>query len=57
MQALSIFAAAAADSVPRGPEQVLAPVNGGGERDRTAGLDVANVALSQLSYTPLRRGL
>ena len=25
---------------------------GGGERDRTAGLDVANVALSQLSYTP-----
>lgn len=26
--------------------------SGGGERDRTAGLDVANVALSQLSYTP-----
>lgn len=30
----------------------LKQVNGGGERDRTAGLDVANVALSQLSYTP-----
>ena len=30
-------------------------VSGGGERDRTAGLDVANVALSQLSYTPCWR--
>ena len=30
----------------------MAPCLGGGERDRTAGLDVANVALSQLSYTP-----
>ena len=26
---------------------------GGGERDRTADLYVANVALSQLSYTPM----
>ncbi len=26
--------------------------NGGGDRDRTGDLDVANVALSQLSYTP-----
>ena len=58
MQALLIFRrATAADSFPCGPEQVRAPVTGGGERDRTAGLDVANVALSQLSYTPWRRGL
>ena len=27
--------------------------SGGGERDRTADLYVANVALSQLSYTPM----
>ena len=53
MQALFVFARViATNSVPRSPEQVRALVTGGGERDRTAGLDVANVALSQLSYTP-----
>ena len=29
---------------------------GGAERDRTADLDVANVALSQLSYGPFSEG-
>ena len=30
---------------------------GGGEGDRTPGLDIANVALSQLSYTPVRHAV
>ena len=31
---------------------ILKEVDGGAERDRTADLDIANVALSQLSYGP-----
>ena len=42
----------------RGPKThspiTLRAKNGGGERDRTDGLLVANQALSQLSYTPER---
>ena len=37
------------------PPLALRAKDGGGERDRTDGLLVANQALSQLSYTPARR--
>ena len=43
------------DRKPRQRRSVFCPLIGGGERDRTDDLLLAKQALSQLSYTPLRR--
>lgn len=40
----------------KGVIRIVAREFGGAERDRTADLDVANVALSQLSYGPSGNG-
>jgi hypothetical protein len=43
------------DSIDSFPSEDPAERSGGADRDRTGGLLVANQALSQLSYSPLRQ--